>query len=114
MSSLIATLPKLFLQEHWFLISCPLNLMYNSSMENGIFPDYWKTTQVSPIYKSGNICDSNNYRPISVLSIFSRVFERIAQDQLLEFLRINCILTKDQNAFRTLHSAIISLVNSTE
>ena len=95
-------------------ISYPLTLIYNSSMKNGIFPDYFKIVRVAPIYKSGKRCGSNNYRQISVLSIFSRVFERIVQDQLHDFLKTNCILTKNQYAFGTLHSSIISLVNSTE
>ena len=89
-----------------------LNLLF--IIETWYFPNYWIITRVAPIYKSGKRCDSNNYTPISMLSIFSRVFERIVQDQLHEFLRINCILTKNQYAFRTLHSSIISLVNSTE
>ena len=87
-------IPTTLVKDAANYISYPLTLIYNSSMKNGIFPDYWKITRVAPIYKSGKRCDSNNYRLISVLSIFSRVFERIVQDHLPEFLKINCILTK--------------------
>ena len=107
-------IPTTLVKDAANFISYPLTLIYNSSMKNGIFPYYWKITRVALIYKSGKRCDGNNYRPISVLSIFSRVSEKIVQDQLHEFLKMNCILTKNQYAFRTLHSSIISLVNSTE
>ena len=95
-------------------ISHPLTLMHNSSMKNGIFSDYWKITPVAPIFKSGIRFYSNNYRSLSVLSIFSRVFKRVVQNQLPEFLKTNFILTNNQYAFRTLYSTIASLVNSTE
>ena len=70
--------------------------------------------RVAAIFKSGKSCDSNNYRPISVLSIFSRVLEKIVHDQLHEFLKANGILTNNQYAFRKLYSTIMSLINSTE
>ena len=105
-------IPTTLVKDAANFISYPLTLIYNSSMKNGIFPDFWKITRVAPIYKSGKRFDCNNYRPISVL--FSRVFEWIVQDQLYEFLKLNSILAKNQYAFRTLHSSIISLVNSTE
>ena len=70
--------------------------------------------RVAAIFKSGKRCDSNNYRPISVLSIFSRVFEKIVHDQLHEFLKANGISTNNQYAFRKLYFTIMSLINSTE
>ena len=91
-----------------------MTLIYNSSIKNGIFPDLWKIARVAAIFKSGKRCDSNNYIPISVLSIFSRVLEKIVHDQLREFLKANGILTNNQYAFRKLYSTIMSLINSTE
>ena len=58
------------------LICKPLVMIYNSSMESGIFPDLWKLARVTPIFKSGNKSDANNYRPISVISVFARIFEK--------------------------------------
>ena len=51
-------------------ISYLLALIYNSSFENGIFLEVWKVAKVTPIYKSGARTDVNNYRPISVISVF--------------------------------------------
>ena len=107
-------IPTTLVKDAANFISYPLTLIYNSSIKNGIFPDLWKIARVAAIFKSGKKCDSNNYRPISVLSIFSRVLEKIVHDQLHEFLKANGILTNNQYAFRKLYSTIMSLINSTE
>ena len=47
-----------------------------------VFPDIRKTARVTPIFQSRRLSDLNNYRQISVLSAVSRIFEKVAQDQL--------------------------------
>ena len=89
-------------------------MIFNSSLENGIFPDIWKLARVTPIFKSGVKRDLNNYRSISVISIFSKILERIVHDQILDFILENNIITKNQSAFRKLHSTITSLIGSTD
>ena len=61
-------------------IAYPLMMIYNASLINGIFPDAWKLARVTLIYKSGPKTDTNNYRPISVVSVFSRILERLTHD----------------------------------
>ena len=51
------------------------------------------------IHKSGPKSDLNNYGPISVISVFARMLERLVNDQLSEFLTVNNILTSSQAAF---------------
>ena len=88
--------------------------IFISSIKNGIFPDVWKTASVSPIHKSGSKSDLNNYRPISVTSVFARMIEQLAHDQLSEFLTVKNILTSSQAAFRKLSSTTTSLISSTD
>ena len=96
-------------------IAYPLMLIYNASLMNGIFPDIWKLVRVTPIYKSGPKSDTNNYhRPISVISVFSRMLERLTHDQLFEFLKTNKRLTSNQAAFCKHYSTITSLIGSTD
>ena len=54
----------------------PLPSLINSSFENGLFPDELKITKVIPIFNNGDKTDIPNYRPISVLSFFSKIFEK--------------------------------------
>ena len=99
-------------QAHQFYIK-PLTHLINSSIELGIFPDELKLAKVVPIYKSGDHQSITNYRPISVLSFFSKVFEKIMYTYLINFVQENNILYKYQFGFRKSHSthhAIITLV----
>ena len=59
-----------------------LRYMFNQSLSNGIFPDDWKSSRVSPIHETGSKDDCGNYRPISILSVVSKIFERLVYDQL--------------------------------
>ena len=95
-------------------IAYPIMCIFNSSITNGIFPDVWKTANVTPIHKSGSKSDLNNYRPISVISVFARMLERLVHDQLSEFLTFSNILTSSQAAFRKLNSTTTSLISSTD
>ena len=92
----------------------PLMMIYNVSLMNGIFPHVWKLARVTPIHKSGPKTDTNNYRPTSVISVFSRMLEALTHDQLFEFLKTNKRLTSNQAAFRKHYSTITSLMGSTD
>ena len=83
------------------------------SIESGIFPDSWEIARVAPIFKSGSTEDRSNYRPISVLPVVSRLFEKLIYDQLYEYLDSNMHLFKDQYGFRNLHSVVSCLLNCT-
>ena len=101
-------------EEAAISIAYPLMMIYNASLMNGISPDVWKLARVTPIYKSGPKTDTNNYRPISVISVFLRMLERLTHDQLFEFLKTNKRLTRNQAAFRKHYSTITLLVGSTD
>ena len=91
----------------------PLTSLINSSFENGLFPDELKLTTVIPIFKNGDKTDVTNYRPISVLSFFSRIFEKTINNCLIKFIDKHGIIHKYQFGFRKSHStshAIISIV----
>ena len=64
---------------------CLLNDIFNWSLASGAFPHNWKIARVSPIYKDGSIEDRSNYRPISVLHVISRLFEKIIFDHMYKY-----------------------------
>jgi hypothetical protein len=67
-------------------LAVPFTLLYNESIAKGSVPEVLKISKVIPIYKNGITTESNNYRPISILSPFSKVFERLIYDQILTFI----------------------------
>ena len=92
----------------------PLTYLINKSFETGIFPDELKIDKIVPIFKSGDKTLVSNYRPISVLSFFSKIFETILYNHLIEFIEKHDLLYKFQFGFRKQFStshAIISLVD---
>ena len=73
----------------------------------------WKLAKVSPIYKTGERIDPNNYRPISVLSTIARIFEKVIYEQLYDYLSRKNILDPRQSGFRSLHSTVTALLDVT-
>ena len=83
-------------------------------MEIGYFPDPWKIARVSPIFKQGDPTDLGNYRPISVLPVFSKIFERIIQKRILSFLNKQGSILGTQYGFRRNHSTFMAVMDMVE
>ena len=96
------------------VISQSLCDIFNLSITTGCFPDCWKIARVAPIFKSGQPDDRSNYRPISVLPVLSRVFEKLVHNQMYDYLDKNKHLFANQSGFRALHSVVTCLLNSTD
>ena len=80
-------------------IILPLQLLFKSMLEEGIFPDDWKKSNVVPVHKKENIHLIKNYRPISLLLIFSKIFERLIFYSLCNYLTQNNFFTECQSGF---------------
>ena len=96
------------------ILSKPLAIIFNASFKKGIFPDIWKTARVTPIFKSGSKSNVSNYRPISVLSVFSKLLEKIGHDQFSRYLKEHKKFAKCQHAFLKMHSTLTSLLSVTD
>ena len=96
------------------LICIPIRDIFNQSISQGIFPDDWKCAKVTPLFKQGDRDDLNNYRPISVISVMAKVFERIVYDQLYAYLEEHNIICKYQSGFRAIHSTVTALLEATD
>ena len=96
------------------IISGPLSNICNISVQEGVFPSNLKQAKVIPVYKSENETEPGNYRPISLLSIFNRIFEKLMYRQPKNFLNKHDILFKLRYRFREKHSTqhtVIDIVN---
>jgi hypothetical protein len=82
------------------LLLKPLKHIANTIMAHGDFPDKLKKARVTVIWKGASKSDLGNYRPISVLSVFSKIFESIICMQMYDYVEENTILTTQQYGFR--------------
>ena len=78
----------------------PLKIIFSNILSTGVYPNFWKLANVTPIHKKNDKQLINNYRPISLLPICSKIFEKIIFNHLYRFLTINNLITKKQSGFR--------------
>ena len=106
-------IPTRFLKDGINEIAHTLSFLFNQSTDQGIFPSNMKIASVCPIYKGeGTKEDPSNYRPISVLPIIARVFEKVIHNQLNA--RVQNVIFKHQSGFRPNHSTESSTLKSTD
>ena len=95
-------------------IVVPLKIIFENILSTGIYPELWKSANISPIHKKSDKQLINNYRPISLLPICSKLFEKIIFNQLNSYFNDNNLITKNQSGFRSGDSTtnqLIELVN---
>jgi hypothetical protein len=98
------------LKNNTDVISVILTHLINLSLCQGSFPNELKIARVAPIFKSGNPCLFSNYRPVSVLSVLSKIFERVIQIRLIEFFNKHDIFYEHQFGFRAKYNASLALL----
>ena len=91
-----------------------LSKIYNWGIENGTYPEELKIAKVIVLYKKGVKYDPNNYRPISLLSLFDKILEKILCRRLVSFLEHNKILYCYQYGFRKAYSTVLALIEITD
>ena len=96
------------------LIILPQAHIIKMSIVIGVYPDLLKIVKVIPIHKGGSSQDINNYRPISLLSIFDKIMEKMIHKKLYNFLEEHNILYHNQHGFRKNNSTIHALMQITE
>ena len=110
----VDTISGYFLKMALPFLENSMAILFNTSLETSIFPDLWKIARVAPIYKEGDKGEKSNYRPISVLPVISRLFERLVYNQLYQHLNSNSLLANEQSGFRTLHPTLTCLLKNTD
>ncbi len=87
-----------------------LTTIFNQSLDTGIFVNEWKLACVKPIYKSEDRTKCENYRPISILPVVSKIIEKEIFQQLYSYLSANSLISKFQSGFRPKHSSLTLLL----
>jgi len=129
LSDLIRTLPNKYTQgpdglpykiikQSLDQIVKPLQALINLSYEQGKFPKQLKRTRVTPIQKNESSFDINNFRPISINSVISIIYEKAAHKQFVAFLNDNNLLSNRQHGYRhgrstaTAVQSLLDIVNT--
>ena len=88
--------PPRFLKDGAKLITAPLTYIINPSISQGKIPSELKSPKITPIHKKQNKAEAGNYRPISILSAVSALFEKVVYDQLNKYLTDHQLLYEYQ------------------
>lgn len=88
------------LQTLFRIIGTKMVELTNSVLQTGIYPEELKVAKIIPIFKKGDHDDANNYRPISLLSTFSKVLEKIIKTRLIKFIEANFKFDQQQYGFQ--------------
>ena len=106
-------IPIIVIKAARHVISPYLSKIYSEYMNLGIFPDILKISRITPIYKKGNKEQIENYRPVSTLPIFGKIFEKVIYSRLYKFLSYKGIISDSQFGFRKGHSTTHAIHHST-
>jgi len=109
------SIPTKILKAAKCSLSLPLAQLINRSFKTGKYPSKLKKSKITAIFKSDDDTDPTNYRPISLLSIFNRIFEKMVYKRLIQFIEKENLLYHGQYGFRSNHStehAIQDILNN--
>ena len=104
-------LPGIFVIKLGASLVKPLNIIFNRSINSGIFPKLWKVSFIIPIFKSGSTADVTNYRGICISNVFTKVFEKIMFNVLFNEIRHS--INSFQHGFVPNKSTVTNLLEFT-
>ncbi len=93
-------IPLKFVKDGLYVIAFYLTCIVNTSLVTGVFPNAWKHAVVVPIFKNGDVENVNNYRPISLLPVISKILEETVASQLIYYVEKNKLLSDSQHGSR--------------
>lgn len=89
----------------------PLTHLINSSLISGIFPSKLKITKIKPLYKKGAPTIISNYRPVALLPVISKLYEKVMYNRLVEHLDQNKLFDGEQHGFKSGHSTVSAITD---
>lgn len=104
--------PSFFVRDCRCVLARPLALIINLSLRTCTFPELWKRARICPVFKKGDVSDISNYRPISILSNFAKVYEVVISNHI--FTNVRSFLSTNQHGFMPGRSTITNLAAVTQ
>ena len=87
---------------------------FNICFEKECFPNFLKSAKILPLYKNGDKTEPDNYRPISLLSCISKLFEKLIFKRISNFAAKDNLIDKHQFGFQRNHSCIHAILSLTD
>ena len=110
----VHTISTLVLKESIPVLSEPLSYIFNLCIKQGYFPKELKIGCITPIYKKGDKCSIENYRPVCSLSQFSKIFEKVVYKNMMKFILKNKLISDSQYGFLSNKSTESALIDFTD
>lgn len=107
-------IPAIVLRKAAPELATPLARLYQICFDRGLFPAAWKVADVIPCHKKGDKHSPSNYRPISLLSIISKVMERLIYEAMWHHIDTHQLISNRQFGFRAGHSTSDALTYVTQ
>lgn len=101
-------IPPYFIKKTYKYLTLPLKILFQKSIVTEEFPNEWKLANVIPIYKKGDKCNIRNYRPVSILSLFPKILERLLCPLITSHL--SKIISNFQHGFSARRSTVTNLL----
>lgn len=102
------------LKTIWQVLVIPITNLFDTSLQTSTFPTSWKSALLCPIPKIRVPVEFKDFRPISLLTTLSKVLEKVANNQIVEFINANNIMDPFQSGYRKLHSTATALLKISE
>ena len=109
-----SNIPAWALKDCMNIVAEPLQFPINAFIFEGSFPQQLKQAHITPIFKSGDAENPKNYRPISITSALAKIFEKILNEQITEYLNKSNLICPNQFGFRKKMSTSDALILATE
>ena len=106
------TIPSFLIRDCASVLSNPLKVIFNLILRTSVFPDLWKNSRVVPVYKAGQRNEISNYRPITLINNFAKVFEYVLHSQM--YAHIATYLSPQQHGFIKGKSTVTNLFLKTQ
>jgi len=103
--------PPVLLQNLSHSLAQPLSVIFASFMSTGHVPQAWKQATVTPVFKGGIASDQSNYRPISLMSVFSKLMEKVVVLDMLRYCKEQGLISKQQHGFLARKSTVTNMLS---
>ena len=107
-------IPAIILKWVIHLIAPILTIIFNKCINIGVYPESLKIGKVTPLFKNGDRSDGDNFRPITLLTLLNKIFEKLLHKRMVAFINKHNILSNNQYGFRKGHSTSHAVTHLSE